>query len=61
MLAHVYSELGVPGFAESEQRFQRYVDAQKRFKTNEHVDDEEMKQKVIKRWQEAFELFGYAA
>ncbi|RLF27236.1 MAG: sulfotransferase [Thermoplasmata archaeon] len=55
----MYRELGLKGFKKSEQSFIEFIESQVNVRTREYVVDEELREKINKRWSFAIKAFGY--
>ncbi|HEC82040.1 MAG TPA: sulfotransferase [Thermoplasmatales archaeon] len=55
----VYDSLGLDGFKQSEESFRDFVKSQAGVKTRNYVVDEELREKINKRWGFAIKAFGY--
>ena len=55
----MYRELGLKGFKKSEQSFIEFIESQVNVRTREYVVDEELREKINKRWGSAIKAFGY--
>lgn len=58
-LKDIYLTLGLPGFEEFRARVTPYLEAQKRYKRNAYVLDEETKERIRQRWGPICRRYGY--
>ena len=55
----IYSELNLPGFKRSENKFKSYIKSQEKIKTSKYVINEELKNKIYSYFKETIDLWGY--
>lgn len=58
-LENIYSCLGLPGFEKFWTRVTPYLERQKNYRKNTFVLDAETKEKIRRRWEPAFQRYGY--
>ena len=58
-LENIYLNLGLPGFAEFWTRVTPYLEAQKSYKKNNYVLDDETKERIRQRWGPTCARYGY--
>jgi hypothetical protein len=58
-MKEIYTKLGLAGFADSEVVLKSFIEDQKEVKLSNYSIDPEFKERVWKRWNDAFEKFGY--
>ena len=58
-LKRIYTDLGLPGFQDVENRFKAYMLAQSEINPRSYVVSDEVKEKVNAHWGFAFDAFGY--
>ena len=58
-LKRIYTELHLDGFKESEKAFSEYIASQANVKIHRYEVNEELREKVYKKWGFAFKEFGY--
>lgn len=58
-MQHVYSHLKIPGFENAKPAFQQYIEKHAKYKRNNHMITDDIKNKVYDAWQFCFKEFGY--
>ena len=58
-LKNIYATLGLPGFEEFRARVIPYLEAQKSYKRNTYVLDDETKERIRQRWGPTCARYGY--
>ena len=58
-LERIYGGLGLEGFEENKKVFGNYIAAQSRIKTSKYKQDKEIKGRIYKNWEFAFDKLGY--
>ncbi len=59
-LEHLYGQLKLPGFAEAEARFARYLDSVREYRKNTYSFPAEAKERVSRHWQPYIERWSYS-
>lgn len=55
----VYSNLKIPGFENAKPAFEKYIQKHVKYKRNNHILNNEIKNKVYQHWDFTFKEFGY--
>ncbi|DAC72889.1 MAG TPA: sulfotransferase [Thermoplasmata archaeon] len=58
-IEHIYEALHLEGFRDAEPAFRSYIRSQKSIKTDRYIMNDDIKQKIKKKWGFAVKEFGY--